>query len=701
MFNFLKHIAPRTKVLFIAFMLILVPGAIISYLSLQSIKQKAENLRITHRGTLNLVRDKLENDIAQLAENLQSDLTDLPHAYGHTESLKDWLRNLESENPLFHNLFLANAGHGLISTRVSLGWDSPSAANPELNPWASAAFSKAEEAEFIEREFSKAIGMYRQALESAKTPRERALLISRVGRCFYKLGDYSRAAREYEKILGPVVEGTTIGNVPAPVVAYTQILECYKSLNATKDYYNTVLRLYGYLLNHPWDLEGEAYVYYLRTVREEVVQSEISSAGIDTSEMHLKDLFEKEKKLQEQIGFITFISQNILSGIESGIEQGSPTESKLFNISSEAGDSTFQLSYFKLSPTAHYPQPVALGFQYEMNYLLEVVIPEILASVDLGKDILVGVLSENDSILYLGQNLPQKTYLVAGNFNQYFPRWKVALFDPGGKTIEQLTSREKQIYLALFIGIIAVMLIGIILMAYSVIHESEISRLKSEFVSNVSHELKTPLTLIRMFGETLDSGIVTDEEKQRKFYRIIRTESERLTHLINNVLDFSRMDAGVKEYNLLEVNLVETVRNTLEAYRYQISDNGFAIESELPDGPVTLKLDTDAISQVLLNLLNNAVKYSDANKYILVKVWKDSAYAGISVTDHGIGIPKAELGRIFDKFYRVPNAPALETRGSGLGLTLAKHIVEAHGGSIEVESEKGKGSIFTVRLPLT
>ena len=133
------------------------------------------------------------------------------------------------------------------------------------------------------------------------------------------------------------------------------------------------------------------------------------------------------------------------------------------------------------------------------------------------------------------------------------------------------------------------------------------------------------------------------KKSDREFYSIIRKESERLTHLINNVLDFSRMDTGVKEYNFEEADLVEVVRSSLEAYKFHIRDNGFEIESELPDESVTLKIDKDAISQVLLNLLNNAVKYSEERKYILVKVSKNSTSALISVTDQGVGIPKEEL----------------------------------------------------------
>jgi signal transduction histidine kinase len=312
----------------------------------------------------------------------------------------------------------------------------------------------------------------------------------------------------------------------------------------------------------------------------------------------------------------------------------------------------------------------------------------------------VGILGEKDSLLFIQQNLAISNYLVAENFSQLFASWQVALFDRSGKSIEQLTRNERTRYLVLFTGIIGIMLIGIVFMVRAVIHESEVSMMKSEFVSNVSHELKTPLALIRMFGETLDAGIVTDEKKRREFYSIIRKESERLSHLINNVLDFSRMDKGVKEYFFEETDLIKVVRSSLEAYKFHIRENGFEIESSLPDEILVLKIDRDAVSQALLNLLSNAVKYSGDRRHIKVEVGKNSSSALISVADHGIGIARKELNKIFEKFYRVPAAGGEEKRGSGLGLTLVKQIVEAHGGTVIVESEVGKGSKFTLKIPL-
>ncbi len=224
--------------------------------------------------------------------------------------------------------------------------------------------------------------------------------------------------------------------------------------------------------------------------------------------------------------------------------------------------------------------------------------------------------------------------------------------------------------------------------------------MKSEFVSNVSHEFKTPLALIRMFGETLDSGAVTDEKKRKEFYGIIRKESERLTHLIDDVLDFSKMDKGVKKYYFEEADIVNIIRSSLEAYKFHIRDNGFEIESELPDEKILVSIDRDAISQAILNLLSNAVKYSKVKKNIHVKVYRNSESVLISVTDYGIGIAKEHIKKIFDKFYRVETAKSKERRGNGLGLTLTKHIIEAHGGTIEVESELNKGSRFAMILPL-
>jgi signal transduction histidine kinase len=230
--------------------------------------------------------------------------------------------------------------------------------------------------------------------------------------------------------------------------------------------------------------------------------------------------------------------------------------------------------------------------------------------------------------------------------------------------------------------------------------EMKLAQAKSTFVSNVSHELKTPLALIRLFAETLELGRVKSGDKAKEYYRIINNESRRLTQLINNILDFSKIEAGRKEYEFVESDITEVVEEVIRSYEYQIINAGFELNAQIEHDLPLVSIDRDAISQAVLNLINNAVKYSDESKEITVQVRLRDRSVAIEVADKGIGIPRSEQDKIFEKFYRVSTGLVHNTKGSGLGLALVKHIVEAHDGKIIVESAPGKGSRFTMMIPV-
>ena len=241
---------------------------------------------------------------------------------------------------------------------------------------------------------------------------------------------------------------------------------------------------------------------------------------------------------------------------------------------------------------------------------------------------------------------------------------------------------------------------GVVLTYRLVRRETEVARLKSDFVANVSHDLKTPLSVIRMFGETLEMGRVTDEEKRREYYRVITRESERLSRLIDNVLDFSRIEGGRQTYDIVPAAVEPLVRETLEAFAYPLTQASFkvdvAVAPDLPDVP----MDRDAVGQALANLVDNAIKYCGERKTLRVSATVRDGRLALAVEDEGIGIPAAEHARIFDKFYRVGRSETSGSRGSGVGLALVRHVAEAHAGSVGVESRPGGGSRFTLSLPL-
>jgi signal transduction histidine kinase len=253
----------------------------------------------------------------------------------------------------------------------------------------------------------------------------------------------------------------------------------------------------------------------------------------------------------------------------------------------------------------------------------------------------------------------------------------------------------------LILGALSLLMGGGVLLAYrNVARELGLAKLKSDFVSNVSHELRTPLALIRLYAETLELGRISNPGKRQEYYEIIRKESERLTSLINNILDFSRIESGKKEYSFRETDVADLVRGTLESYRFEIEQNGFQFEQKIDNDLPQVWVDREAIARSLLNLVNNAVKYSATEKYLGVNLYRNNGGVNLEVVDHGIGIPAKEQPKIFEKFYRVGDPLVHNTKGSGLGLSLVRHIVQAHGGEVAVESEPGQGSKFIITLPV-
>jgi len=352
--------------------------------------------------------------------------------------------------------------------------------------------------------------------------------------------------------------------------------------------------------------------------------------------------------------------------------------------------------------------PALAGFAYDSDFLATRFFPEALNTVLPNQDpndtehpqpaIMVRTAKDQSplasSICWDG-GVPE----VERGFESVFPGLILGI-KLRGTTIESISNKFLRTNF-LILGTLSLLMAGGIWLTYrNVSRELALAKLKSDFVSNVSHELRTPLALIRLYAETLELGRLSNPGKQHEYHEIIRKESERLTALINNILDFSRIEAGKKEYTFRETDVADLVRSTLESYRYEIEQSGFQFEQKIDNNLPQVRVDREAIARSLLNLVNNAVKYSSTEKYLGVRLYRTNGNVNLEVADHGIGIPANEQSKIFEKFYRVGDPLVHNTKGSGLGLSLVRHIVQAHGGEVAVESTPGKGSKFIITLPV-
>jgi signal transduction histidine kinase len=289
---------------------------------------------------------------------------------------------------------------------------------------------------------------------------------------------------------------------------------------------------------------------------------------------------------------------------------------------------------------------------------------------------------------------------VSREVSGILPRWEVAAY----LTDPHIISEEAG-FISLVMWILIFILIITIIVGASVILKSFYSEIilaqqKTTFVSNVSHELKTPLTSIRLFAEMMRENRQKDIKKQQQYLSLMVSETQRLTRLINNVLDFSKMGQGKKQYYREETDIVSLCREIVEGQRLRLEQNGFTLVFSVPDSRIMVFIDKEAIKQVLINLLSNAEKYSDTMKEIEVEVHKAEGAAHMTIKDRGIGIPSGEAKKIFKEFYRVDDTLTSRVRGSGLGLTISKKILHDHDGEVRYFPREGGGSIFEITIPL-
>jgi signal transduction histidine kinase len=531
----------------------------------------------------------------------------------------------------------------------------------------------------------------------ASSEQFRAIAFEGLGRCLLLSEKYDEAYKVFNELSERYGQLQNKAGHPYGIIAKFQLYEIASKRTDTESSLGILVSLYKQIREGTWPISQPVYDFYIAEI-ESILNSK---AGKFTEiQKSYSDIQKQESPYMQTLLFTDLLERNIIPRLKEKLSvSGVVSELIRERFPGTAEDGLFLVSYI-IMPNFRSGQTFIGGFCWDLNFLKNRIIPKILQDLSRDSGLDFKIIDEKDQNISSGKDELTSGESMALAFRIFPLPWKLLVSHPEIKALEKTARREIFFYGFLLTVIVALMLFGAVMIARDISRESETNRLKTEFVNNISHELKTPLTLIRLYGETLQRKENLTNEEKKECYEIITKESERLSHLINNVLDFSRIEMGRKEFDFRKGYLQDVIQDTLESYRYHLEKKGFVIHSDIDYSIQEMNFDGEAIASALVNLLSNAMKFSPREKEVKVKLYRDNGNAVFQVSDKGIGISQKEIPKIFERFYQSEYKVASEAKGSGLGLTLVKHIIEAHGGTIEVESEVGRGSRFTIKIPL-
>jgi len=697
----------QKKLLIIFFLTIFLPSVTLSIFGVRAIRNErfrlAKQVENELREAANIIKVQLDSHLGELEITLQSMAENPAFLNMDIPLLTDLTKNRLGNNHLAEHVFGAyDRGDILFPLFSPPIQTSRSPKTAPLNASQRELLKRAEENEFKLRKYKSAISLYNQLFSRSNNKILKAQILSNIGRCHTKTKDFKTAISFYERICDDYPEAKNSSGLPFCLVARLQILHCYQNLNEDRVPLTQALRLYGDILNKPWGLNEDQFKIYSSMV-EEIINGSLSQA-VDTStyeslSSEYEEIKIKHQKKIEEWTVINTIKGEIIPELNRSLKQQDPSRRQPLRYSKTIEDDP------KLFIAASIPDGTGsnpkglLGVKLNNVHITSHVLNTIIEDLQISEkaDIVVSNLS-GKILLGEGAATPELV-TVTDYFENNFPPWKIEIFRKGEDSLGGFDIR-KSFYFWTIVTLLLVLTFGAALIIRTIANEMEILKIKSDFVSSVSHELKTPLTSIKALVERLRGGKVKEKSKMQQYFSVISQDADKLINLVTNILDFSKIEEGKKEYNFVETDVSQWMTQYVENLKKNDIQKGLVIHSDIAHDLPSILLDRNALTQALNNLIDNAEKFSQDRKEIDISVGRDDKNIVISVTDYGIGIPQADIDKIFDKFFQGKNALSQSVRGTGLGLTLVKHIAEAHGGRVSAKSELGHGSTFSLILPL-
>jgi signal transduction histidine kinase len=698
----------RKRVVTIFVIAVLFPCLFLGYVGLKSIKQEKqwqqqlvnENLE----RSLSLTIDQIES---AFEEQIRTSFRQLAPPAQLTAPYINSLRKMKTENSIVQDIFLLNKELRLVFPMNFRNAENTELSNMnKLHLQENEHISAGELLEFAGK-LDEALNEYQKGIVAKPLESVRAALFSRIARCQFKKGDYENAVKSYQRIINEDNDQFYGEGIPYVLVAHLQILEIAETKEISLDMDTQLLDFYRMLVDHTKKLEHAQYSFSLAQI-ESRLQNHRQSL-LQSQKTILDSLENLTKEIDAENDFYDLLQRNILPEIEHEINSKSNSNPR-FNHSDRRNDILYKSGQsdsidWAISVYANDDRksPVRfIGLRIKRNALTNKTIA-LLQQFKPNEGMHVALVDADGRILSPEELSSATTVLIKpfSRFEEFAYGTKLALVAVGVNPIEAISSKSLIIYYVLLGAVIVLIAFGIVFIFRDISREERVSVMKSEFIANVSHEIKTPIARIRTLAENLDEGWVNGEEKQHEYFHLIEREAERLTHLVDNILDFSRIEREKKTYRMELVSISNVTKKAIERFRLLVDGQEIIIKENIENDLPLLMLDVESYEQVILNLLDNAVKYSPDDKVIKVAVRQKNHSIIIEVSDNGIGINKNDIYKIFEKFFRSPLPDGRKIPGSGIGLTLVKEIVYTHGGKIEVESEIGKGSTFKLSFPLS
>ncbi|MBN1819576.1 MAG: HAMP domain-containing histidine kinase [Prolixibacteraceae bacterium] len=659
--------ASRLSVVFI--LVVVLSGSILTWFSINNISNQKvlteKRIQEEQRELTARFSDVLQKQIENVTAGFSNEISSI-------DVLKDSLNKKAGENDFISQSFiLKNNGDFIYPNFTGI---SDNIIKPKFSSRFKSTFNEGEKAEFAENNLKSAREKYLQCLQISTAKIDSVKALNAVGRVSIKLKEYENAIQQYNSICLNYSDISDENGVPYIYYAVPQLLKITNAGNLVKQ-----LPVFESVFEKME--KGEILLNF--NTKDWLTQSVKSLQEIAVNNPgELDNVKSLERHILQQLQFVeeyrSALSELLKKGsldqfLNAGndykvVRSFSGNSQKLLlintNFTNPAG---FLIDSEKLFETLNKTE-LQLGFEFD--YIIE----------------FVSGYHSNSA----GQNL-----IYTSQLNPWFPGQMLQIKPANENLIKDLVQRRSWIYGISTLLLLVAMVLGVVLIVRDILREKHLARLQSDFISNVTHELKTPLTSISMFAESMLLKRVKKDSDKDEYLSIILKESERLKRMINNILEFSKLEKGKSEYHFAPTNLASLVTMAIHEFDYWFEKEGFEVVSEL-DNQIEAKVDPEKMKQVFENLLNNAIKYSTLTKKITTRLYLNTNYIHIEFEDSGIGISEKEQAHIFEKFYRINHKESVS--GTGLGLTVVKEIVEAHNGKIEVSSEVGKGSKFSIIL---